>query len=108
MTVAVTPAVVVLEDLWYILKALKIAHIMCLLLIHHFVARMRMVVRGEETRNSLVLLAEGRLQVITMIWIIEVSDMFAIYVCRTGEQILGTGSCWRLNLIWWHVIYVCP
>jgi hypothetical protein len=43
---------------------------------HHFVARMRMVARGEGARSSLVLPTEGRLQVITTIWIIEVSEMF--------------------------------
>jgi hypothetical protein len=41
---------------------------------HHLVVRMRMVERGEEARNSLVLRAEGKLLVITMIWIIEVSE----------------------------------
>jgi hypothetical protein len=47
---------------------------------------MRMVARGEETRNSLVLLGEGRPQVITMIVIIEVSEVFRVCVCVTGED----------------------
>jgi hypothetical protein len=53
---------------------------------------MRMVVRGEETRNSLVLHAGGRFPVITMIWIIEVSEVLRSFVYRTEVWAPGHGG----------------